>query len=196
MDLAEIQAGIRTCVRCPLHEFRGGKKYEYAVPARAGKEYRGGIALLGEAPGMQEAGTGWPMVGPTGRLADELLVLAGLSRAEVVVLNRLRCRPPDNDADRYPEAFEACDDWLVQELKAYDPKVVVLMGRKAIGGLFGANPKVGKLRGMWLATGEGHRYGKRAWIVTYHPAASFRRNAAEIRGYIVKDLADAKRGIG
>lgn len=180
--------GILQCLRCPLGQHRDDNGL-LSVPAEAGNVYTiGGIAVLAEAPGAQEAATGRPMVGKAGNLLNSLLARAGLSRAEVVILNRVRCQPVRNriQSEWGQAALVACDDWTQQELAYYNPSVVVLMGATAMELLFGSKPKVTKTRGMYTTTNESNPYGARTWVATAHPAAIFRDRAWE--RLIVQDL--------
>lgn len=52
-----------------------------------------GLAILGEAPGRQEAISGIPFSGPAGELLDELLAKAGLEREACFVLNPFMYQP-------------------------------------------------------------------------------------------------------
>ena len=188
----ELAAAIRGCTRCPLAGLRDG----IAVPADVGGALadRDGrpIAIMGEAPGAQEDAVGLPFVGPAGRILAGILLEAGLSRETVVVLNRVRCRPPRNDLKSHPEAVLACDDWTKAELMEYDPAVVVLVGATAIGSIFGATAKVGEVRGQVRVTGEEFEYGARTWLATYHPASLLPFRRPQNRPLVVADFMLAK----
>lgn len=191
MTRDELVFGILTCTRCPLSLTRN-----MAVPAEAGKLYRtGGLGILAEAPGAQEDATGRPMVGRAGQLLDRMLEAAGTSRKQVVILNRIRCRPPDNRI-KSPEAIAAlaaCDPWLQAELEEYNPTVVLLMGATAMEIVFGANPKVGLLAGTLRATSADFQYGSRVWLATAHPAAVLRPNGAAWAERVARDIFTARK---
>lgn len=159
------------------------------MPAEVGAAYAG-LAIMAEAPGAQEDLLGRPMVGRAGQLLEEALEQIGLMRSDVLILNRVRCRPPRNRLQDFPEAILNCDAWTVRELMAYDPKVVVLMGKTALQAVFGKTAAVGETRGMVRQTGEGFEWGARTWVGGYHPAAALRN--PELRPFIVADLALAK----
>ena len=185
----DLAASIRGCERCPLNGLRTG----LAVPADVGRgAVRRGIAVLGEAPGAQEDAVGLPFVGPAGRILAGILHDVGLSREDITILNRVRCRPPRNDLKSHPEAVLACDDWTKAELSAYDPAVVVLVGATAIGSIFGASAKVGQVRGQVRVTGEEFEYGSRTWIATYHPASLLPHRRPQNRALVVADFMLAK----
>lgn len=192
----DLESSIRTCERCVLHELRDTKDNTgatthigLAVPGELGAAAASPLlAFMAEAPGAQENATGRPLVGPAGRIFDGILQDVGIRREDVLILNRVRCRPPGNKLSAYPEAVVACDHWTQEELGAYDPKVVVLMGGTAIQSVFGAQAKVGETRGTARTTGEGFEWGERTWISTYHPASLLPHRRPGNRGLVVGDV--------
>ena len=185
---------IRACHKCAAMVSQRQLDGSYAVPAEVGSGYQlGGVAVICEAPGAQEAASSRPLVGPAGRIFNELLVDAGLSRDELVLMNRVRCRPPGNRLASVPEALINCDEWLVKELNAYNPGVVVVMGGTALSVIFGATAKVGATRGASRTTGIEFPYGPRIWVATYHPASLLPNRSPGNRGLVVQDLALARR---
>lgn len=188
-----LAAEIRACVRCPLNEKQ--EPGAHHVPGIAGPEYRpGGIAVVFEAPGYYEARAGTPMAGRVSGLFDDLLAAAGLSRAGLFLTNSVRCQPPNNRIQDYPEAVVACGHWTEQEFGAYAPSVIVLMGRTALRSIFGAEATVAGVRGMLTATPEKHGWGHRVLVATYHPAAASYAGGlnSEPGQFIVHDLMRAK----
>lgn len=123
--LAALAAEIRACTACPLH--KGARQ---AVPGEGSAE--SGILFLGEAPGYNEDVQGRPFVGAAGQLLDESLASIGLDRGKVFITNVVRHRPPEN-RDPLPEEVAACDVWLRRHLELLRPKVVVTLGRHAMG---------------------------------------------------------------
>lgn len=165
----------------------------YAVPATVGVSYEtGGLAVICEAPGAQEAATSLALVGKAGHVFDDLLSDASIDRRSLVLLNRVRCRPPNNRLASVPEALPNCDEWLVKELDAYDPKVVVVMGATALHTIFGADAKVGATRGSTRTTGTEFPYGPRIWVATYHPASLFNNRSPLNRPAVIADLILAR----
>ena len=161
------------------------------MPADVGKGFAG-LAIMGEAPGAQEDAVGLPFVGPAGRILAGILREVGLTREDIMILNRVRCRPPHNDIKSHPEAVEACDAWTKAELETYSPSVVVLVGATAIGSIFGANATVGVVRGTVRATGDSFQYGARLWVPTYHPASLLPHRRPQNRPLVVADFMLAK----
>lgn len=124
-SLAAISDEIRACRSCPLW-----KTARQAVPGEGSPE--SGILFLGEAPGFNEDQQGRPFVGAAGQLLDELLAGIGLDRSKVFITNVVRHRPPEN-RDPLPEEIAACDVWLTRHLAALRPRVIVTLGRHAMG---------------------------------------------------------------
>ena len=116
-----------------------------------------------------------------------------MSRRDLVLMNRVRCRPPGNRLASVPEALPNCDEWLVKELEAYNPGVVVVMGSTALSVIFGANAKVGETRGASRTTGTEFPYGPRVWVATYHPASLLPNRSPGNRSLVVQDLALARK---
>jgi uracil-DNA glycosylase len=123
------------------------------------------VMLVGEAPGRSEDEEGRPFVGRAGRLLDELLAAAGLSRGEVYVTNVVKARPPNN---RDPRAGEVahCMPWLEAELALVQPRVVVPLGRHALAHF---------VRGVKISAVHGTEMTERGRTLfpLYHPAAAF-----------------------
>jgi DNA polymerase len=154
--LAAIRADLGDCQRCPL-----GKTRQTLVFGVGNPHAR--LVLVGEAPGREEDETGEPFVGEAGRLLDRMLFAMGLQRDEVYICNVLKCRPPNN---RDPEALEVatCEPFLVRQLAAIQPKVILALGRFAVQTLLQSKTPIGRLRGSW------HEYHGIPLMPTYHPA--------------------------
>ena len=144
------------------------------------------LAVLCEAPGAQEAATSRPLVGLTGRIFDALLYDAGIDRRDIVILNRVRCRPPHNRLAEAPGSIEACDEWLMKELEAYRPAVVLAMGGTALTKFFGTNAKVGQMRGVTRTITVAS--GTLTAVATYHPASLLPNRSPENRPLVIEDM--------
>jgi uracil-DNA glycosylase family 4 len=158
---AELSAQVRGCTACPELVAARDRVVVGELPSGAR------LVLVGEAPGAQEDLEGRPFVGRAGQLLDRLLAEAGLERAEVGVLNTLKCRPPANRAPRSPE-LARCRGWLERQLALAAPVLIVAMGGTAVGWFHGRGAKVGLLRGT-VAEVDGRRV-----LSTYHPSAALR----------------------
>lgn len=142
-----------------------------ARPAARTGGARGGLALVGEAPGAQEDAAGHPFVGRAGQLLDQLLREAGLARDEVAVLNVIKCRPPGNRTPKADE-IERCRPYLTGQLDALRPGLVVALGLTAAGWFLGRRTTLASARGrVHEVEAGGIPY---SLMVTYHPSAAIR----------------------
>ncbi len=127
------------------------------------------LMLVGEAPGASEDREGFPFVGASGRLLDQLLEGIGLARDEVFIANVLKCRPPEN-RDPKPEEVANCSPWLERQLEIVNPAVVVTLGNFATRLLRGDPAPIGKVRGRPEIAGVGSRQVR--LFPVFHPAAA------------------------
>ena len=92
------------------------------------------IVFVGEAPGENEDIQGVPFVGRAGKILDDAMAAAGISRKDVMITNTVKCRPPNN-RDPTSEEMEACIHFLRSELKGR--KLVVGLGKSSCRDLMG-----------------------------------------------------------
>jgi DNA polymerase len=160
---------------------RGCELYRHATQTVFGE---GGphakLVLIGEQPGDREDRSGHPFVGPAGGLLDQALVEAGIARDEAWVTNavkhfkwelrgtrRIHKKPSEREID-------ACTPWLLAEVSALQPKVVVCMGATAVRAAFGHNLRLADHRGRFTAS----RLGPQTFV-TIHPSAILRLHGRE-----------------
>jgi len=180
----ELAARVRVCTACPeLAATRRSVVVGAAPPAAR-------LALVGEAPGAAEDEAGTPFVGKAGVLLDRLLIEAGLDRAEVAVLNVLKCRPPGNRTPR-TEEVRRCRGWLERQLDLVEPRLVVALGLTAATWFLGRSAVLSAVRG------QVHVVGSRDVLPTYHPSAALRFGPAGAPlAALQADLALAARLLG
>jgi uracil-DNA glycosylase len=122
------------------------------------------VVFVGEAPGASEDKQGRPFVGGAGRLLDTLLAEAGLERADVFITNVVKARPPKN---RDPKADEVEHHlpWLVSQLDIIAPRIVVPLGRHALGRF---------VEGVKITEAHGRPVERDGRLVVpwFHPAAA------------------------
>lgn len=191
-SLGGLRTAARDCRACPLWK-RATQTVFGAGAARAR------LFLVGEQPGDEEDRQGLPFVGPAGRLLDEALAAAGIDRAQAYVTNAVKhfkWKPDDRRGKRRihekPNAAEirACHPWLLAEIAAVEPEVIVCMGATAAAALLGPAFRVTKQRGVPLPFTSGARI-----VATVHPSAILRAPDHETRRLemrrFVADLAVA-----
>jgi uracil-DNA glycosylase len=160
LDALGIEAS--TCTRCALSESRTQVVFGNGHPDAD-------LMFVGEAPGFHEDQQGIPFVGQAGKLLDRLLAGIGLTRADVYVVNTLKCRPPGN-RDPLPEEKHACEPWLFKQIELIRPKVIATLGNHATKQL------TCKETGITRVHGQPQQVTYGAMSVTifpiFHPAAA------------------------
>src|SRR3989344_5167989 len=86
------------------------------------------IMFVGEAPGKNEAATGRPFCGASGKILDELLESAGIKRSDVYITNIVKDRPPFN-RDPLPDEIAAYGPFLDRQIEIIQPKAIATLGR-------------------------------------------------------------------
>ena len=86
--------------------------------------------FVGEGPGHDEDVQGRPFVGRAGQLLTRIINKMGLDRPAVYIANIVKCRPPENRLPLLAEV-EACTPYLLEQIAAIQPKVIVTLGKTA-----------------------------------------------------------------
>jgi uracil-DNA glycosylase family 4 len=95
-SLERISSEIIGCPLCKLSRNR-----KNAVPGEG--QISAKLIFIGEAPGKNEDEKGKPFVGAAGSILSTAMEKAGITRSEVFITNRVKCRPPGNQV---PEECE------------------------------------------------------------------------------------------
>ena len=190
-SLPAIVHNLPRCHGCDL--------YQHAiqvVPGMGGAHAR--LMLVGEQPGDEEDKEGLPFVGPAGRVLDQILEELEIDRKQVYVTNAVkhfkfvqRGKLRLHQTPRLSEVT-ACRPWLVAEIEAVRPRVVVALGATAAKSLLGAKFALMKQRGTVVAS---------PWVeqvvATVHPSAVLRAPdeamGEQLRGFLRHDLKLAYR---
>jgi DNA polymerase len=155
--LRTIREDLGDCTRCPLHR-QGRKQIVFGVGNSHAE-----LMFIGEAPGADEDQQGEPFVGRAGQLLNNMIKAMGIRREDVYIANIIKCRPPGNRTPEREEC-ETCSPFLMRQIAAIKPKVIVALGAVAAKTLLAINAPMSELRGRWFD----FRGTKLA--VTYHPA--------------------------
>ncbi|NDV62622.1 uracil-DNA glycosylase [Puniceicoccales bacterium CK1056] len=164
-------------------QLKPGKK---VVPGIGSLEAQ--IFFCGEAPGAEEEIEGEPFVGPAGQLLTKIIQTMGLSREAVYIGNIMTYRPPVPGpvGNRPPAATEMayCLPYLLAQLEIIQPKVIVALGKTALDGLLGADPKrrMGKIRGHWQS------FNDISLMPTYHPSYLLRNQGLQAKRHVWEDV--------
>ena len=155
-ELAEMEAQVKRCRKCRLHETR-----TQGVFARGRTD--ADLMFIGEGPGADEDAQGLPFVGRAGKLLDKMVAAMGLQRDEVYITNIVKSRPPGN-REPHADEVQACWPYLERQIELVAPKIICTLGRPASCALLQTTQSMGQLRGRWSD------YRGVPVLPTYHPA--------------------------
>jgi DNA polymerase-1 len=157
------------CDSCPLKDapFVPGK--HWGPTAGSEGEF---AALVGEAPGPEEARKGEPFVGQSGRLLKATLAQVGAAEEPLWITNTVLCYPTDPTGHfRAPEALEivCCRQRLAAELRCHSINRVVALGSVPTRVFSPGEATITKRHGHVL------KQGLVLLIPCYHPAYVLRQ---------------------
>ncbi|MDB5254944.1 MAG: Phage polymerase-related protein [Candidatus Nomurabacteria bacterium] len=127
------------------------------------------VVFIGEAPGKNEDLVGKPFIGAAGKFLSEMLESIKMKREDIYITNVVKYRPPNN-RDPLPEEKETCRAWLNEELAAIKPKLIVFLGRHAMGNFF-PDEKISAVHGKLLKK-KIASLPTEYFLPLYHPAAA------------------------
>jgi uracil-DNA glycosylase len=192
-SLRQLAAYEESCKRCPLY-----RDATQAVPGEGPS--RAALMLVGEQPGDKEDLAGKPFVGPAGRILNQALQDAGITREQTFVTGAVKHFKHEMRGKRRPHKrpnhyeVERCKIWLDFERRLVRPSTIVALGVTAARSLTGRTVTISKVRGKPLALADGTRL-----VVTVHPAtllripnghdrhAAYRRFVADLKAAAVEN---------
>jgi DNA polymerase len=182
--LRELAAAAAGCHACPL--YRNATQTVFgAGPAGAP------LMFVGEQPGDVEDRAGRPFVGPAGGVLDDVLAAVGVPRERVYVTNAVKhfkfVQQGKRRLHEKPKGLEvrACQPWLVAEIQAVRPRVVVALGATAALALLGPSFRLTRERGRPHASELGATV-----MATYHPSAVLRARTPADRRALLRALTE------
>ncbi len=157
----ELEKECLQCRKCQLCETRHNVVF-------GGGNKNAEVLFIGEGPGETEDLQGKPFVGRGGKLLDKMLYSVDLSRDKnIYIANIVKCRPPKN-RDPKPEEQAACTDWLRNQYKLMQPKIIVCLGRIAAAKIIKPDIKITREHGIFFNKGGVEM------MAMLHPAAVLR----------------------
>jgi len=174
-ELQRIAAEIAACRIC-----RRGCTGE-PVPGEGSSEAR--VVFVGEAPGKEEAKTGRPFVGRSGKLLRQMIRDIGLDEQDVFITSPVHYLPlrgtPTKDMVLHGR------EYLFRQLKVIQPEVIMLLGATASLALLDRKAEVAKEHGN-VVEQDG-----RSCLITVHPAYAIRFQKG--RELLAEDFGRLKR---
>lgn len=172
--LERIASEIENCKICKI------KKSGKAVPGEGNPD--ADIVFLGEAPGRNEAATGRPFIGRSGKFLREQIKKAGLRDEEVFITSPVKYLP-----DYITPTIADIDHGRVhldKQLEIINPKIIVLLGNVACIAILGEKIPISKVHGQVIERGS------QKFFLSFHPAAGIRFQ--KIKKLFVEDFKRLK----
>ena len=170
--LRAIKDEIVNLTQSPLYSYRNANGY---FPVIGQGNHDAAIMFIGEAPGKNEAETGRPFCGASGRVLDELLASIDLERGQVYVTNIVKDRPPNN-RDPLKNEIDLYAPFLLRQIDIIQPRVIATLGRFSMEFILkrfrapAANQRISQLHGKVIQVQAA--YGQTSVLPLFHPAAA------------------------
>jgi len=197
ISIPALRTAAAHCHGCALYQHAQQTVFGAGAEAAA-------IMLVGEQPGDVEDRRGQPFVGSAGRLLDRALGDAGIDRNQLYVTNAVKhfkFKATDRGKRRIhqkPNRTEvvSCRPWLLAELRAVEPQVVVLLGATAAQSLLGNDFRLTHHRGETLQLPDDTvPHHDTVAIATAHPSSILRLPSPD-RDAAYRDLVtDLQRSV-
>ncbi len=192
-ELTLINAALPTCKGCDLY-LHATQAVPGVGPSPATIHKAATLMLVGEQPGDQEDLQGLPFVGPAGRILDKVLAELQIDRSAVYVTNAVkhfkfiqRGKLRLHQNPRISE-ISACRPWLLAEIDAVRPNVVLCLGASASKSLLGGTFTLMRDHGKILSTPYAGQV-----VATIHPSAVLRardqQSGEQLYNFLRDDLA-------
>ena len=189
--LAEIESRhAATCQLCAVSGAKGKLIFGEGAPDAE-------IMFVGEVPGEPEERAGRPFMGPAGEKLDEMIRAMGLTRADVYIASVIKSRLPGDRAPT-PEDIAACGPYLLEQVLAVQPRVLVTLGGPATKWICGVDAGISRIRGTWQSwtPPAGASCPSIPVMPTYHPSYVLRTYTRQVRAEVWSDLRAVLARIG
>lgn len=199
--LTSLETAASRCRGCSLYREATQTVFGHGDPEAP-------IMLVGEEPGDREDRDGLPFVGPAGRLLGRALEHAGVDPALTYQTNAVKHfkftrKNGKRRIHQKPSRTEvvSCRPWLIAEIEAVQPQVIVLLGATAAQSLLGPQFRVTAHRGETLSLPSAADIALRTepvLVATVHPSAVVRDRSdrhKEAYDLFVADLRSATSSV-
>ncbi len=139
----DLEKLLGECVRCESHVMRRG------VLLGRGCVSRPEVLFLADMPEEGDAERGAFFSGVYGAFLDKVIGAMGLSADEVYLTGVCKCRVPSGARVSQISAG-ACLEYLREQLKVLQPKVMVVLGSVTLRALFQGRQVSAEMLGKWM----------------------------------------------
>lgn len=120
------------------------------------------VVVVGESPGLPDADSEKPFMGPVGELLTKILGAIGLKRDEVYLTNVVKFISTGDEIT--PEILKFFTPFLQREMLAINPKVIISLGNTPTKALLNTKKAISQIRG------EFYDYNGIKLMPTFNPA--------------------------
>jgi uracil-DNA glycosylase family 4 len=174
-QLQKIADEIRACRLC--------KKGGSGKPVPGEGSAHAPVVFVGEAPGREEARTGRPFVGRSGKFLRQMIREAGMDEQLVFITSPVHYLPDTGKPS--PAMIEHGTTHLRKQIAIIRPRVVVLLGTSACRALLGKTVEIAKQHGKTIEQEE------MVFFLSFHPAYAIR--FPEGREQFTRDFAALRK---
>lgn len=121
-----------------------------------------GVVVVGESPGLPDADSEKPFMGPVGELLTKILAAIGLKREDVYLTNVVKFISAGDELT--PEILNFFTPFLHREMLSINPKVIISLGNTPTKALLNTKKAISQIRG------EFYDYNGIKLIPTFNPA--------------------------
>ena len=167
-------------IRTELLQFKESSLYQYRLenkffPVVGEGSHTAHIMFIGEAPGKNEAETGRPFCGKSGKVLDDMLESIKLNRSDVYITNIVKDRPQEN-RDPTEEEIKLYAPFLDRQIEIIQPSVIATLGRFSMTYIMNHLSLADKIGSISQVHGKefviNTSYGPVSVIPLYHPAVA------------------------
>ncbi len=120
------------------------------------------VVIVGESPGLPDADSEKPFMGPVGDLLVKILAAIGLKREEVYLTNVVKFISAGDELT--PEILKFHTPFLVREILAIKPKIIISLGNTPTKALLNTKKSITQMRG------EFYDFNRIKLMPTFNPA--------------------------
>ncbi len=182
LKLSTIEKELGDCRRCSLSRERNRIVFGQG-------NHGADILFIGDIPSHEADQGGQLFEGERGQLLSNIIEKGmNIACSEIYLCNIVKCRP---DQERCPqdEEIQACLPFLIRQIDAINPKVIVLLGSFPVQMLLQTTESIEQLRGKW------HTYKGIPVMPTFHPAYVLLNYTVPIRKMVWEDVQKVKQFI-
>lgn len=106
------------------------------------------VVIVGESPGLPDADSEKPFMGPVGQLLEKILAAIGLKRDECYLTNVVKIITTGDEIT--PEMMKFFTPFLRRELMAIKPKIIISLGNTPTKALLNTKKSITQMRGEFF----------------------------------------------